>query len=116
MSDFDYGEIEVRYNSTNYGPFSFDLEDAAPTDAVITTAVVSSYFGKVDVADLLSGEDESTDDLIDAVLSAESGDYTVAVYFNYPGVAYEGNHTVFFEVTWDNGAVHAYTFYKVKVV
>ena len=114
--DFDYGEIEIRYSSTDYGPFTFDLEDAAPTGAVISSVTVKSYSGNVKAGDLLSGETETTDDLVDALLTDASGDYTVAVYFNYPGVDYEGNHTLFFEVTWDNDAVHSYVFYKVKVV
>jgi hypothetical protein len=118
MSDFDFGTIEVRYNSTDYGPFSFDLEDAAPTGAVIAVGgvTVNSYEGNVKAGDLLSAETETSDELVDALLTGSTGDYTVGVYFNYPGVDYEGNHTLFFEITWDNGAVHSYVFYKVKVV
>ena len=116
MSDFDYGEIEVRYNSTDYGPFTFDLEDAAPTGAVVSNVTVKSYLGNVKVGDLLADETDTTALLIDAALTGETGDYTIGVYFNYPGVDYEGNHTLFFEVTWDSGAVHSYLFYKVKVV
>lgn len=116
MSDFDFGEIEIRYNSADYGPFSFDLEEAAPTGAVISSVTVKSYFGNVKVGDLLSSETETSDDLVDAAKTGATGDYTVGVYFNYPGVTYEGNHTLFFEVTWDNSAIHSYVFYKVKVV
>ena len=116
MSDFDYGEIEIRYNSADYGPFSFDLEDAAPTGAVLEDVTVKSYEGNVKAGDLLSGETETTDELVDALKTDVTGDYTVGVYFNYPGVDYEGNHTLFFEITWDNDATHPYVFYKVKVV
>ena len=115
-SDFDYGSIEIRYNSIDYGPFTFDLEDAAPTDAVIASVIVKSYIGNVKPGDLLSGETESTNSLIDAAKTDVTGDYTIGVYFNYPGVTLEGSHTVFFEVTWDNGAIHAYTFYKIEAV
>jgi hypothetical protein len=116
MSDFDYGTIEIRYNSENYGPFNFDFEDMAPPGTTIFGVSVKSYFGNVKVGDLLSSQTETTSDLIDTGLIGINGDYTVDVYFNYPTVAYEGNHTVFFEITWDNTAVHAYTFYKVLVV
>lgn len=116
MSDFDYGEIEIRYNSTDYGPFTFDLEDAAPTGATISSATVKSYLGNVKAGDLLSAETDTSALLVDAAKTAATGDYTVGVYFNYPGVSYEGNHTLFFAVTWDNGAIHSYVFYKVKVV
>ena len=70
MSDFDYGEIEIRYNSADYGPFSFDLEDAAPTGAVISAVTVKSYEGNVKAGDLLSGETETSDDLVDSVFTA----------------------------------------------
>ena len=116
MSDFDYGTIEIRYNSADYGPFTFDLEDAAPTGAVISAVTVKSYDGNVKAGDLLSGETETSSYLVDSVLTAATGDYTVGVYFNYPGVDYEGNHTLFFEITWDNNAIHSYVFYRVKCV
>lgn len=115
MSDFDYGQIEIRYNSTDYGPFTFDLEDAAPSGTIISSVTVKSYSGNVKAADLLSAEENTTALLIDAAKTGPSGDYTVGVYFNYPGVDYEGNHTLFFEVTWNNDAVHSYVFYKVVV-
>jgi len=116
MSDFDYGEIEIRYNSSDYGPFNFDLEDVAPPGATISSVTIKSYFGNVDVGDNLSLATETTTQLIDIVKSGPNGDYTIAAYFDYPGVAFEGNHTLFFEVIWSNGAVHAYTFYKVRCV
>lgn len=116
MSDFDYGEIEVRYNSTDYGPFTFDFEDQAPSGATISSVTVKSYDGNVKAGDLLSGETETTSSLVDSAKTAATGDYTVGVYFNYPGVSYEGNHTLFFEITWSNSAIHSYVFYKVKVV
>jgi len=115
LSDFDYGKIEIRYNSTDYGPFTFDLEDAAPTGAIISSVSVKSYSGNVKAGDLLASETETTSSLIDAAKTGATGDYTVGVYFNYPGVNLEGNHTIFFEVTWDNGAIHPYVFYKVVV-
>ncbi|MHC4757114.1 MAG: hypothetical protein ACYTE8_00495 [Planctomycetota bacterium] len=113
--DFEAGTIEVREDSVNYGPFSFDMEDAAPTDAVISSVTVTSYSGKVQPSAELADETETTSSLIDSLLTAATGDYVVSVYFNYPGYSLEGNHTVVITITWDNTAVHSYFFYKVKV-
>ncbi len=113
--DFEAGTIEIREDSLNYGPFTFDLTDAAPSGAVISSVVVTSYSGKVQPSALLSGETETTSSLIDNLLGGATGDYVVSVYFNYPGVALEANHTLVLTVTWDNTAVHSYFFYKVKV-
>jgi hypothetical protein len=115
MFDFPRKTITVRYNTADYGPHSFDLEDAAPTGAVISSVTVKSYSGQVKPGADLALATETTTNLIDAVLTAASGNYTVNVYLNYPGSTLEGNHTLVFEVTWDNNAIHPYYFYKVKV-
>ena len=113
--DFESGKIEIREDSLNYGPFTFDMTDVAPEGAVISSVAVASYTGKVQPSALLSGETETTSSLIDNLLTAATGDYVVSVYFNYPGVALEANHTLVLTVTWDNTAVHSYFFYKLKV-
>jgi hypothetical protein len=113
--DFEAGTIEIREDSLNYGPFTFDLTDVAPSGAVINTVAVTSYKGKVNPSDELADETETTDELIDAVLTTSTGDYVVSVYFNYPGIDLEANHTLVLTVTWDNTAVHSYFFYKIKV-
>ena len=113
--DFEAGTIEIREDSLNYGPFTFDMTDVAPEGAIISSVVVTSYSGKVQPSDLLSGETETTDELVDALLTSATGDLVVSVFFNYPGIALEANHTVVLTITWDNTAVHSYFFYKVKV-
>ena len=113
--DFESGKIEIREDSLNYGPFTFDLTDVAPSGAVISSVAVTSYSGKVNPSNELADETETTTELIDAALTASTGDYVVSVYFNYPGVALEANHTLVLTVTWDNTAVHSYFFYKVMV-
>lgn len=113
--DFEAGTIEVREDSINYGPFTFDMTDAAPSGAVISTVAVTSYSGKVQPSAELADETETTTELIDSLLTDATGDYVVSVYFNYPGIDLEANHTVVLTITWDNTAVHSYFFYKVKV-
>jgi hypothetical protein len=113
--DFEAGTIEIREDSLNYGPFTFDMTDVAPQGAVISTVVATSYSGKVQPSALLSAETETTTELIDTLLTSATGDLVVSVYFNYPGVALEANHTLVLTITWDNTAVHSYFFYKVKV-
>ena len=113
--DFEAGTIEIREDSLNYGPFTFDLTLAAPSGAVISSVVVTSYSGKVQPSAALADEIETTTELIDSGLGGATGDYVVSVYFNYPGVALEAFHTLVLTVTWDNTAVHSYFFYKVKV-
>jgi len=115
MSDFEFGEIEVRYKSTSWGPWGFDFSDALPEGSVIASVTIRSFLGKIDPGEELTGFTESTTELIDAVKSLPIGDKLVAVYFNYPGAALEGNHSLIFEVTLVGGAQHPFYFYKVKV-
>jgi hypothetical protein len=84
--DFEAGTIEVREDSLNYGPFAFDFTNAAPTGAVISSVVVSAYVGRVYPSDLLSGKTDITASLVDAALTAATGNYVVSVYLNYPTV------------------------------
>jgi hypothetical protein len=113
-ADFPAGTIEVREDSLNYGPFTFDMTDAAPSGAVISSVVCNVYDGKVQPSDALASKTEITG-IIDVALTGATGDYVVSVYFNYPGVSSEGNHTLVITITWDNTAVHTYFFYKIKV-
>jgi hypothetical protein len=115
MSDFEQGEIQIRYNSTDYGPFTFLLEDQAPGTAILQSVTVRSFKDRVREGEDLATKVETTTELIDSLLTAVSGSYTIGVFFNYPGVALEGNHTLVFEVVWNNGAHHPYYFWKVVV-
>jgi len=112
--DFEAGTIEIREDTLNYGPFTFDMTDPAPSGAVISSISVAVYSGKVQPSAELADETEIAD-IIDLGLTAATGDYVASIYFNYPGVAYEGSHTLVITITWDNTAVHSYFFYKVKV-
>lgn len=119
MPDFETREIQVRYYSADYGPHVFDFTDALPSGVTISSASVKSYLTKVDQADDLSAKTETTSELIDAQLTAASGNYNVNVYFNYPSTtAWLGGakHTLVFELTLSNSAKHNYFFHYVRVM
>lgn len=116
--DFSKEKIEIRGTSTDYGPFTFDFQDALPSGVTVSSVTVESYLGKITPEDELSGQTETTDELIDAVKTAVSGSYGVAVYFNYPTTdAYNSDkdHTLIFKLTLSNDAKHDYWFQWVKV-
>ena len=120
MADFPKATIDVRYATYNYGPFNFDLEDALPSDVTIQDVTVRSFLGNVKEDDDLSGETETTSELVDSVLTVKNGNCTVDVYLNYPTTeAYIGeNHTLIFEITTSaasNTAKQAFYYYRVKV-
>ena len=113
--DFEAKTIRVRYKSTDYGPHTFDFEDALPLDTIISSCTVRAFVGKVKPGEDLDDETELTSSLIDTILTAVTGNYVVSVYFNYPGDDYTGNYTLVFECTLNNGAMHPYYFYRVVV-
>lgn len=114
--DFAKFKIEVRYAALDYGPFTFDFEDALPTGTTVSSVTLKSFLGKLDQNDDLGDETETTAELIDAVKTTVSGSYGVAAYFNYPTTAAWQNedHTLVFELTLSNSAEHAY--YGQRVV
>ena len=116
-ADFPKSTIDVRYATTDYGPYNFDFEDALPSDIELSSVTIRSFAGNVTQDDDLSGETESTSELIDSVKSVINGKYTVDVYFDYPSTAaYIGqSHTLIFEITANNGGIHPFYFYRVKV-
>ena len=71
--DFEAGTIVIRYSSTDYGPHAFDLENALPSGATLSSVTVRSFVGRVTEDDDLTDETESTSELIDAALTAISG-------------------------------------------
>ena len=103
--DFEARTIRVRYNSADFGPHTFDFEDAIPLDTTLASVNVRAFLGKVKPGEDLDDETEVSA-LIDGILTAVTGDYVVSVYFDYPGAAYEGNYTLVFEITLNNSAVH----------
>lgn len=113
--DFEKKTIEVRYFSTDFGPHVFDFEKGIPEGLTLSSVTVRSWLGQFEPDDDLTAALESTDDLIDAAKTAVSGDYGVAVYFNYPGASWAGKHTLVFQITLSNDADHPYYFYCVLV-
>ena len=109
MVHFERFNIYVNYNTEDYGPFQFDCEDALPSDDPINDVTVRSFVGKVEAEDGIDNATESTDELIDATLTAASGDYGVNLYLNFPSTAtyQDEKHTLCFELTLDSGATHA---------
>jgi len=110
-SDFDQFKIEIRQSSVDWGPFSFDFEDALPSGTTIASVTLNSYLGKVIPEDDIDDQTDTTSELVDAVLTAVSGSYGVNAYFNYPSTSTyigEEKHTLVFVLTLDTGAVHSY--------
>jgi hypothetical protein len=107
-ADFSRFKIDVRYNSLDYGPFSFDFEDACPTGTTVSDITLRSFLGKVDIDDDIDDFTESTSELIDTAKVAVSGDYGVNAYFNFPTTTtYHGEkHSLVFEITYSNAATH----------
>jgi hypothetical protein len=117
--DFDKTKIEIRYNSTDYGPFKFDFTNAIPSGTTLSSVTVKSYLGKVNPEDALASETDTSSELVDTVKTVVSSSYIVSVYFNYPTTAaYKSDvaHTLIFEITLSNSAKHAYYFYEVRVM
>ena len=115
MSRFESGQLDINYGSSKYGPFIFDFADAALPELYIESVVVRSFLGRVTTDDDLSQKVETTSSLIESSMTVVNGRYQVGVFFKYPGPALEGNHSLIFEVTWNSGGKHAYSFYKVRV-
>lgn len=115
--DFAKDKIEVRYNSADYGPFTFDLQQVLPSGVTISDVTIRSFLGKYDQKDDLGDATETTSELVDAVKSGVSGSYGVAVYFNYPSTLTYRNtdHTLVFEVTMSNNGTHNYYFQRAYV-
>jgi len=107
-TDFPKFKIDIRYNSLDYGPFSFDFTDACPTDITVSDVTLRSFVGSVDIDDDLDDFTESTDELIDAAKTVVTGSYTVNAYFNFPTTAaYQGTrHSLVFEITFSNEGTH----------
>jgi len=107
-ADFPRFKIDIRYKSVDYGPFSFDFEDACPPSVTLTSVVLRSFLGKVDVDDDLDDYTETTSELVDSGKTAVSGSYGVDAYFNFPTTAayMELKHSLVFEITFSNTATH----------
>lgn len=123
MPDFPVESIEIRYLTTKWGPYNFDLTDALPSGTTIADVVVRSFLGKLDKGDSLAEADaeETTDDIIETSLCVVTNDTTVDVYFKFPtgeddyfsasGVI----HTLVFEITLDTDGEYPFYFHQVVV-
>lgn len=125
----DFGthdNIEIRYNSDNWGPFKFSFADALPTSAAIATCGVLAFTGKVKPAStyssptLYAGLTNVTSLLIDPDYTPQViGDTDIYVKFKYPGGDYSKGvkHTLVFTMTLSTpvDAKHAFYFHSVKV-
>jgi len=116
MADFDRFKIEVRQASSDWGPFKFDFTDALPDGTTISSISMKSYLGRVIPEDVLADQTDTTSELIDAAKTVVSSSYVVSVYFDYPTTStYIGavKHTLVFNLTLDNGAIHSFYAYYV---
>lgn len=88
--DFKYnGYIEIRKDSTNrWGPFDFDMSDGLADSAIIHSATVNVFEGKI-YANTYTGLET---DISSLLVEAGSIDYpssqTVRMYLQYPGDTY----------------------------
>lgn len=118
MPDFQKKSIEVRYYSTSWGPHNFDFIDAIPLGTQLTSFDIKSFLGQYDKGDNLSQATETTSELVDVSMCIMLDNTTISAYFNCPTTAaYKSAagvaHTIVFELTLNNGAMHPFYFHKV---
>jgi len=122
--DFAAGHptIEIRWDSNDWGPYTFDFEDSIPTGHTIATATVRAFQGKKKPLDTFAsptggGLTDVTALLIDPDYTpAIIGNYQVAVKFKYPGDDYKGERmTLIFEITTDGAAKHPFYYHTVNI-
>ena len=123
MPDFPVDTIEVRYFTSKWGPYNFDLTDALPTGVTIESISVRSFLGKLDKGDSLDPEDveETTSDIIETSLCSVHANTTLNIFFKFPtgkpdyysliGVT----HTLVFEVTLNTTGTYPFYFHQVIV-
>ena len=122
-----HGNIEIRYNSDNWGPFKFSFSSALPSGASIATCGVKAFSGKIKPSStyasptLYYGLTDISTLLVDPDYSPQViGDTDIYVKFKYPGGDYgKGTkYTLIFTMTLATpvDAKHAFYFHSVKVV
>jgi hypothetical protein len=119
--EFESGQITIQASASDWGPFTFDLEDGIPSGRTVASAVVKTYLGRVkpEDSDILSTFTETTSELINT--NSMSSNYVVAVYFDRPTTAAYINqkHTVVITFTLDaagGGGTHSAFYYYVNVI
>jgi hypothetical protein len=118
---FESGKITIQSNASDWGPFTFDFEDAMPSGRTLSACTVTSYLGRVkpDDSDDLASETDTSAELINTV--TVSSDYVVSVYFDRPSTTAWVNqkHTLVFNFTLDvagGSGTHSAYFYYVEVI
>lgn len=113
--DFN-ADIELRYFTDQWGPYSIDLTGGLPDGVIIVGVDIKAYAGRVepkaDLTDLT--------DLAGEVIEAGSVNYSESSVWwrmQYPPEAsLKGQKlTLIFEVTTSDGGRHPFYLYKVKV-
>jgi len=119
--EFESGKITLQADASDWGPFTFDLEDAMPSGRTVASAVVKTYLGRVKPADsdTLATETETTSELINT--NSMSSDYVVSVWFDRPTTAayINAKHTMVVTFTLDasgGGGTHSAFFYTIEVI
>lgn len=116
MADFPSGTINIRYNTDNWGPYSFDFTNSVFSGDSVSDVTVKAYLGNVKPTDDLDDETDLTTELIDSDFPPSVSDNVVSVYFKYPGDSYKGNKiTLIFEITLTGTGVHPFYFQYVKI-
>jgi hypothetical protein len=107
MSDFENVQIEIRYATSAWGPYLFDLSRMIPTGTSVSAVTVRAFSGLVRATDDIANFTEITALLVDP--GAVVVNSIVSQFFTYPGDLYKGTRaTIIFEVTLDNAGVHPY--------
>jgi hypothetical protein len=117
---FEQGKICIQSNASEWGPFTFNLEDAIPGDKTILACTVKSYLGRVKPSDsdVIASETETTAELIGT--TSVSSDFVVSVNFNRPTTEawINAKHTLVFNFTLSGSptSTHSAYFYQVEVL
>lgn len=115
----DHVDIDLRYYSDDWGPFSFELSDALPSGDTLSAVTVKAYLGQVKPTATLSQETDMSSEIIDPDYTPQVSDDTkVLVKFKYPASVstYKGKKaTLIFEITTAAGAKHAFYFHSVRI-
>jgi hypothetical protein len=114
--EFEQGTITIQENAEDWGPYNFNFRDALPSGFALTHCTVVAYLGRVKPGDDLSGQTDTTSELINT--TSVASDTTVTVTFDRPTTtAYiDVSHTLVFNFTITGGGTHSAYFYRVKVI
>jgi len=117
MTDFDEGEILVRYYTDLWGGYSWNFASAMPSGSTLASCTVRAFLGNVKPTSDLSEFTEITTELIDPGYTPATYDATkVLVKFQYPGATYANQKaSLVFECKTANNAKHPFIWKYVKI-